>query len=170
MSKPRPLYSEQMPILKSRIGLPLNVNSRSEFGILLAPKANANSPHSNKDILTFSKTTRPSNVRPLTQTRKPLRWKLRSLKRNKQNQNDSVLNSANKSSCCENKTSKSNAQSGNGKPKIYNQKGKRRFFWNGHNANFSLENKKIDALQPMNPYIDGKCIIRFLSGWIQASY
>ena len=95
------------------------------------------------------------------QTRKPLRWKLRAHKRNKQKENDSLLYGTNKSSCCKNKASKRNAQSGNMKLKKSPQQGKSRFFLNEDNANHSFGNTKLNVLQPMYPYINGKFISVF---------
>ena len=162
MDNPKVLYSEEIPMLKRRIGLPLNVNSRSEFGILLSSTENANHLHSNKDILTFGKTARQSSVGQLMQTKNPLRWKLSSLKRNKQKKNDSLLDGTTKSSCCKSKASKRNAQSGNMKPTKSPQQGKSRFFLYEDNANNSLGNTKLNALHPMYPYINGKCISVFM--------
>ena len=150
-----------MPILNKRIGFPLNVNSRSVFGVLDNNlRQNANQVHSNKYILTSSKYIPHSSSSSWkkTQTKNPLlRWKIRSPRRNKQKANDdsSFRVGAYKSSCCKNKPLKKNKKNLNTGQKPFPTQTKLRFTLHKDDANQLLRKETLNDLQIMHPYING---------------
>ena len=110
-SKSSNLYSDDLLILTKRIGVPLNVNSRSEYGILHGGVSKTNNlskaHHSEREDLTLVKTKPPrhSSLDRQKQTNNnPLRWKLSPHKRQKSTLNESHEPTRGyKSTCCVNK-------------------------------------------------------------------
>ena len=147
--------------LNRRIGSPLNINSRSEHGVILGPIANANRLYSEKNIFTLGDSARGSSVRKQIQTKKLPRWKSRYRRRKNQDKNDSLLKEMEKLSCCDNKTSKANTRNPKFKPSSYIQQGTGQLLSNKASPNLLLKNTKMELLQPHYPYIKGRCVFFF---------
>ena len=153
-----------MPILNKRIGFPVNVNTRSEFGILDSHlKTNENQVHYDKHILASSKSMHhsSSSLGRKKQTKKPLlRWEIRSQRRNKQKGNDdsSFRVGAYKSSCCKNKPLKKNKKNLNTRQKPFPTQTKLRSTLHNDDANHLLRRETLNDHQIMHPYINGSYV------------
>ena len=110
-------YSDQMPLLNKRIGYPLMVNSRSEYGVHFnRPKSDINKAQFDEDISYTNKNKHKllSKLEQKEQTKKSLQggWKIRSSKTDKQKRKiGSLKGKEYKSSCCKNKAFKSSEKS-----------------------------------------------------------
>ena len=108
------LYSDKMFPLNRRIGYPLMVNSRSEYGVHFnRPRTNLNHEHFDKDIssLNMNEHSLLSKLEQKEQTKKSLQagWEIRSSKADKQKKKiGSFKGKEYKSSCCNNKAFKRN--------------------------------------------------------------
>ena len=106
-----------MPLLNKRIGYPLMVNSRSEYGVYFNhPKSEINKAQFDEDISYSNKNKHKllSKLEQKEQTKKSLQggWKIRSSKTDKQKRKiGSLKGKEYKSSCCKNKAFKSSEKS-----------------------------------------------------------
>ena len=168
------LYSDDLLILTKRIGFPLNVNSRSEYGILHGGVSKTNNlgkaHHSAREVLTLVKTKPPrhSSLDRQKQTNNnPLRWKLSSHKRQKSTLNESHEPTRGyKSSCCVNKNpylrnskkqDQSNSNDINEKrvPPLHREKHQYYFSKDNVSNHPSKRNVSNSIQETIDPYFDG---------------
>ena len=143
------------------------------FGVVLDPRPMANQVQfSENDILTFGKSTRHASLEQKMQTKKPLRWDIRSLKRNKLRGNNSFRDGQNKSSCCKNKELKKTKKYNNTHQKNRNirlntrlrQATKQRSLYHNKDDLYPVLLKdKSNQVLPMYPYVNGEYLFFLFS-------